>query len=74
MELSTDEQAPVPQQPLLDYEGREVTGVGRLDQVIGAEAAQGFFDERDERYRYLARRAMQRWSPRVTGYGSHRYR
>jgi len=46
---------------LLDRDGQPVQGVGRLDQVIGAEAADEFFRERHERAIYLYARAAKRW-------------
>ena len=57
---------------LLDRDGLPVTGVGRLDQVIGAEEAKEFFDELESRKAYLYGRALVRWSPQGRGYRPYR--
>lgn len=63
------EPASTPVDQLLDRDGNPVAGVGRLDQVIGAEAADEFFTELEERRRYLHTRALKRWGPGGHGYG-----
>ena len=60
------------QTPILDREGNAVAGVGRLDQVIGAEAAELFFAERKETKEYLMRQAVKRWLPAGNGYSYSR--
>jgi len=58
--------------PLLDRDGAPVMGVGRLDQVIGAEEADRFFTEREVRRRALMSRAIKRWATGGTGYSVRR--
>ena len=57
---------------LTDSDGNPVSGIGRLDQVIGAEEADRFFAEREARKSFLYRKAVQRWAPQGSGYGSIR--
>ncbi|MFO0971355.1 MAG: hypothetical protein U0520_03365 [Candidatus Saccharimonadales bacterium] len=47
---------------LLDRSGEPISGIGRLDQVLGAKATEEFFQERDQRHQFLYAHAVARWT------------